>query len=321
MTVLVTGASGFVGRALCQYLAGAGLRVRAASRSGNTLPGAMESVPIGQIGPNTEWAKAVREVDSIVHLAARVHVMRDRSEDPLTAFRNVNLNGSQQLARAAARAGVRRLVFVSSIKAMAERSEPGHPLSEQDPAHPCDPYGRSKWEAELALRQIADETGLELVVLRPPLVYGPAVRANFLGLMKLVARGLPLPLACLDNRRSLIYLGNLCDALHACLLHPQAANELFLVADEEPLSTTTLVTELAAALAVRPRLFRVPLHTLRRLGGLIGCGGAIARLTDSLVIDPSKLKRILQWEAPYSVRQGIAETARWFHHEYHRHTA
>jgi UDP-glucose 4-epimerase len=238
--------------------------------------------------------------------------MRDRSADPLADFRRVNVLGTEALAREAARSGVRRLVFVSSIKAMGERTLPGQSFSENDPAVPADPYGMSKWEAERVLTRVAGETGLEAVIIRPPLVYGPGVRANFLGLMKLVSLGLPLPLAGLENRRSLVYLHNLCDALLRCTLVPRAANQLFLVADEEPLSTPELIRALAPSLESKARLLAVSPTVLQLAATLSGQSAVFARLSESLVIDSSKIREYLVWTPPFSARQGLAETARWY---------
>jgi UDP-glucose 4-epimerase len=238
--------------------------------------------------------------------------MHDTSADPLADFRQANVFGTEALARAAARSGVRRLVFVSSIKAMGERTPPGKSFSESDPAEPVDPYGISKWEAEQALARVASETGLEVVVIRPPLVYGPGVRANFLGLMKLASLGLPLPLGSIENRRSLVYLHNLCDALIRCTLDPLAANQLFLVADEEPLSTPDLIRALAPSLAAKARLLAVPPAILQVAATLTGQSAVFARLSDSLVVDSSRIREYLVWTPPFSAREGLAQTAQWY---------
>ncbi|MBM4200355.1 MAG: NAD-dependent epimerase/dehydratase family protein, partial [Gammaproteobacteria bacterium] len=274
MRILVTGASGFVGRALCLKLAAEGLRVRAALRRAAATPDRCERVLIGDVGPDTDWSAALAGVDTVVHLAARVHMMDDTANDPLEAFRHVNVLGSERLAGAAARAGVRRLVFVSSIKAMGERTAPDRPFSEVDTPRPADPYGRSKWEAEQSLAAIAARTDIELAIVRPPLVYGPAVRANFLSLMELIALGLPLPLGQLENRRSLVYLHNLCDALYRCTVDPRASGQLFLVADDKALSTPELIRDMARALEVRPRLLAIPPAVLRLAGAVTGRSAA-----------------------------------------------
>lgn len=312
MKVLVTGASGFVGQALCRGFAQAGLGVRAACRRPQAFPAGTELALIDGLEPQSDWSAAVSGVDAVVHLAARVHVMRDDAADPLGECRRINVYGTECLARTAASAGVRRFVFVSSIKAMGERTHPGQAFSEDEPARPVDPYGLSKWEAEQALRAVADDTGIELVIVRPPLVYGPGVRANFLGLMQLAARGLPLPLGDLDNRRSLVYLHNLCDALRHCTVDPRAAGELFLVADDEALSTTELVRALALALGTQPRLLPVPPAALRLAARLTGQSAVMARLSESLVVDTTRIRKHLDWVPPFSVREGFAATAAWF---------
>jgi nucleoside-diphosphate-sugar epimerase len=271
-----------------------------------------EATLVEDLGPDTDWSAALAGVDAAVHLAARVHVMHDPSADPLADFRRVNVLGTETLARSAARSGVRRLVFVSSIKAMGERTLTGQSFEENDQAEPVDPYGISKWEAEQALARIGRETGLEIVILRPPLVYGPGVRANFLGLMKLASLGLPLPLAGLDNRRSLVYVHNLCDAIVRCTLDPRAANQLFLVADDEPLSTPELIRALAPSLAAKPRLLAVPPAVLQVAAKLTGQSAVFARLSESLVIDSSKIRAHLDWTPPFSARRGLAETAQWY---------
>jgi nucleoside-diphosphate-sugar epimerase len=265
---------------------------------------------IGEIGPDTDWRTALSGVDVVAHLAARVHVMHEGSADPLAAFRRVNVEGTVQLARCAAAAGVRRLVFLSSVKVNGESS--ARPFTEADAPAPADAYGTSKWEAELALAALARDGAFEVVTLRPPLVYGPGVRANFLRLMQAVVLGIPLPLGAIDNRRSLVYLGNLVDAIVACLAHPDVADRTWLVSDGEDLSTPVLVRRLASALAVRPRLLPVPPAMLRVLGALIGKRAAVERLTGSLQVDSTALRHAAGWSPPFTVDQGLADTARWF---------
>jgi nucleoside-diphosphate-sugar epimerase len=312
LSVLVTGASGFVGRALCGRLVAQGRAVRAAMRSeasAPALPGC-EPVTVGEIGPQTDWREALRGVDTVAHLAARVHVMREAGVQPLADYRRVNVEGTLRLARSAAAAGVRLLVFLSSVKVNGEASS--RPLVEADAPAPSDAYGISKWEAEQELSGLARETGLRIVILRPPLVYGPRVKANFLRLMQAVARGVPLPLASIDNRRSLVYLGNLVDAIGACLTHPRVAGGTYFVSDGEDLSTPELVRRLAAALSVRPHLWPMPPALLRGLGALTGRRAAVERLTGSLQVEIAALRREAGWSPPFTVEQGLAETARWF---------
>lgn len=312
MIVLVTGASGFVGRALCSQLVAQGWTVRAAVRSrasAQDLPGC-ESIEVGNIGPDTDWREALRGVDAVAHLAARVHVMREPSADPSAAFRQVNVEGTLQLARSAAAGGIQRLLFLSSVKVNGESST--RPLVETDAPAPGDAYGASKWAAEQALSSVARETGLPTVILRPPLVYGPRVKANFLRLMQAVACGVPLPLGAIQNRRSLVYLGNLVDAMRVCLTQPGVAGGTYFVSDGEDLSTPDLVRRLAAALAVRPRVWPVPPILLHWLGALTGRRAAIERLTGSLQVDIGALRRDAGWVPPFAVEQGLAETARWY---------
>ncbi len=271
---------------------------------------------IGDIGPDTDWSAALQGVDAVAHLAARAHVRREVADDPLQEFRRINVTATERLARCASDCGVQRLVFVSSVKVNGERTPPGADFSEADRPAPSEPYGLSKWEAEQALQGIAAETGLESVILRPPLVYGPRVKANFLSLMKLIDRGIPLPFAAITNRRSLIFLRNLTDALHQCLVHPRAANQLFMVSDGEALSTPELIGRLGLALQHPARLFPAPRGLLKLIANLAGQSKALERLTESLTVNASHIRQHLGWAPPYSVDQGFHATARWFLDEY-----
>jgi len=311
--VLVTGAGGFIGRALCPALKAAGHDVAAALRSpeGVTLPEGVTAHPVGDIGPATDWTAALDGVDAVVHLAARVHVMEESAADPEAEYRRVNVLGTRRLAEACAAAGVRRLVFLSTVKVNGEATK-GPPFRETDPPAPKDPYGRSKLQAEEALAQVAAASRLETVVVRPPLVYGPGVKGNFLSLLALCRRAPPLPLAAVENRRSLIFVGNLCDALVRCLSEATAAGETFLVRDGDDLSTPELVRRLAAALGRPSRLFPVPAALLRAAGVLTGKSAVVARLLDSLVVDDGKIRRALSWAPPYTVAVGLDATAAWF---------
>lgn len=312
--VLVTGANGFVGQALCPLLEKAGWEVRRATRSAAAASNpAANSFAVGNIGAQTDWRKPLEGISAVVHLAARVHLMQDDARDPLAQYRAVNRDGTENLARQAAEAGVRRLVYLSSIKVNGERTTE-QPFRADDAPHPQDSYARSKWEAEQALQRVAAATGLETVILRPPLVYGPGVKANFLRLMRLVERGIPLPLGTVDNRRSLLYLGNLADAVRACLAHPAAAGKTFLLSNGgAPLSTPALIRALATALGKPARLLPVPPFLLRLTGRLTGKDTEIARLLDSLEIDGTPIERELDWQPPYSLDEGLASTAAWFH--------
>jgi nucleoside-diphosphate-sugar epimerase len=313
MNLLVTGASGFVGNALCRRLLSVGHRVSGtllASEDPANLVGGVRPVAVRPLASDTPWRHALDGVETVIHLAARVHIMEDRSADPLSEFRRVNLAGTARLAREAAKAGVRRLVFISTVKVHGEESET--PYRPDSPARPGDPYGVSKWEAEQALRAIEQETGLEIVVVRPPLVYGPGVKANFLKMLGVVSSGIPLPLAALRNKRSLIYVENLVDALALCATHPDAAGRSYLVSDGEDVSTPELVRKSARALGVPARLFRFPPRLLLLAGRLTGRNGAVNRLAGSLTVDGSQIRFDLGWVPPFTLEQGLQQTANWF---------
>ncbi len=308
--VLVTGASGFVGRALCAALGMQGHLVRAASRmpAGRTQS---STFAVGDIGPDTDWTAAVTGCDAVVHLAAHVHVMSRQADDAAGNFHRVNVEGSENLARQAARAGVRRFVFLSSVKVNGETSVE-RAFMESDPIMPMDAYGLSKAEAEKRLRSISLETGMEVVILRPPLVYGPGVKANFLSLLRAVDSGVPLPFSSISNLRSLVYIGNLVDALGACLVHPAAANRTFFVSDDHDVSTPQLIREVAAALGKKSLLFPFPPAMLRGASLFMGRAEQIARLTGSLQVDVSSIKTTLEWQPPFSLQQGLTDTVSWY---------
>jgi UDP-glucose 4-epimerase len=254
----------------------------------------------------TTWRSALGNCDAVVHLAARVHVMHDTAADPLTLYQATNTDATLNLARQAARAGVKRFVFVSSIKVNGEGCD--EPYRETDAPAPEDAYAISKWEAEQGLWRIAQETRLEVVVLRPPLVYGPGVKANFRRLLDTVARGWPLPLGAIDNRRSLLYLGNFVDAIRVCVEHPAAAGQTFLIDDGQPVSTPELVRAVARAMGRPARLLPVPAGMLEFAGALLGKRAAVARLTGSLWVDSSLIRARLGWAPPYSRADGLAAT-------------
>lgn len=312
MRVLVTGASGFVGRALCCALHARGYQVRGAVRdpaSAADLPA--ELIPVRRFDGGAPWPVLLDDVDVVIHLAARVHVMKDTAADPLAEFRAVNVAGTEAIARAAAERGVTRLVYVSSIKVNGEHTH-GAPFTERDAPRPQDPYGTSKWEAEQTLRALAHETGLAVTIVRPPLVYGPQVRGNFLRLLKLVRSGIPLPFGAVNNRRSMIYVGNLVDALIACSTVGKAAGRTYLASDGEDLSTAALLDQVGRAMHKRTRLWHIPIRWLRAAGLCAGRGDEISRLVDSLCVDSSALRAELGWRPPYSVVQGVQETVHWF---------
>ncbi len=310
MKLLITGATGFVGRALSSETTSRGYSVLQAVRK---IPLEIGQIFIADINGGIDWTEALDKVDSVVHLAARVHVMSDKSADPSAEFRRVNVEGTVNLARQAAAAGVRRFVYLSSIKVNGEFTEVGLPFTADDDPAPEDPYGVSKQKAEQALRQIAAETGLEVVIIRPPLVYGPGVKANFASMMRWLASGTPLPLAGVTaNRRSLVALDNLVDLIVTCLHHPAAANQTFLVSDGEDLSTAELLKRMGAALGQPARLFSVPLTLLKLGTTVLNKPGIYQRLCSSLQLDISKTRQLLGWAPPISVDEGLRRAAEGF---------
>jgi len=309
-SVLITGANGFVGQVLLKRMASDGWQVRGTVRSSKqlaSLPIGVQAVQIESIAADTDWTNALAGVDAVVHLAARVHVMNDTASDPLSAFRQVNVEGTERLALMAATTGIKRFVYISSIKVNGEGRE--EPFTEHDITAPEDPYGISKWEAEQVLHKVAKDTGLEVVILRPPLVYGPGVKANFFSLLKLLDRAIPLPLSSINNLRSLIYVGNLVDAISICITHPMSVGQTYLVSDGEDVSTPELIRRVAAALGRPARLFPFPPFLMRFAGRFFGKTDAVERLVSSLTIDSSKIRRELGWKPPYTMEQGLRETA------------
>ncbi|MDE2598248.1 MAG: SDR family oxidoreductase [Rhodocyclaceae bacterium] len=306
MRVLVTGATGFVGAPLIKHLRDIGCDVVAATRAAMLQP----SVAVGDIHGSTDWSDALTGCGAVVHTAARVHVMRETSSDSLREFRVVNVDGSLNLARQAAAAGVRRFVFLSTVKVNGESSRPGHPFLPDDMPAPEDAYGISKLEAELALKEVCLETGMEFVVIRPPLVYGPGVRGNFLSMVRWIKRGVPLPLGAISNSRSLVALDNLVDFITVCLEHPAAANQVFLVSDGEAVSTTEMLRKIARAHGVASRLIPVPPRWLRRGAAMLGKSAAADRLLGSLVVDNAKAREILGWKPVVTMDEQLRKMAR-----------
>ena len=307
MTVLVTGASGFVGSAVCLRLLHEGFYVRPVVRTvkpAETFPNLLPTV-IADLERNTDWSAALDGVTEVLHLAARVHVMGDQSADPLEAYRQVNVAGTLNLARQAAQTGVHRFVFVSSIKVNGEATEHGQPFTAHDVPSPLDPYGVSKLEAEQGLREIEAQTSMEVVIVRPPLVYGPGVKANFAAMMRWVARGIPLPLGAIHNARSMVALDNLVDLLETCLKHPAAAGQTFLVSDGKDVSTTELLRRTAQAMGKKAFLLPVPASVLEWGATLLGKRAVAQRLCGSLQVDIDKTRHLLGWNPPLTLDQGL----------------
>jgi nucleoside-diphosphate-sugar epimerase len=312
-TVVVTGANGFVGQALSRAFLQRGESVVGMVRSPQGASGSVREWVFNRqdfCGIDEAWHESIR-CDSVVHLAARVHLLRDAAVDPLAAYRSTNVAGSLRVAAAAHRAGARRFVFVSSIKAAAESSA-GRPITEADEPSPTDPYGISKLEAERALLQFGRESGLEIVIVRPPLVYGPGVRANFLQLMRAIANGVPLPIGAIGARRSLVFVDNLADALVHCTTDPRAAGQTFHVTDGRDLSVAELARALATQLHAPARLVRVPVGMLRLAGRLTGRSAQIDRLIGELRVDSSQICERLGWYPPHTVEHGLLATAAWY---------
>jgi nucleoside-diphosphate-sugar epimerase len=309
--ILLTGSNGFVGSALMQRMQALGRasEIKAVVRNPtlNPLPNVAESVVIKNIEADTDWRHALVNVDVVIHCAARVHVMRDLSADPLNAFRAVNVGGTLKLAQEAAAAGVKRFIFISSVKVNGESTEPGACFKIDDEMAPLDAYGVSKKEAELGLREIAARSGLEVVIIRPPLIYGAGVKANFARLVKLASTGLPLPLGAVHNARSLLYVKNLVDFLILCTHHPKAANEQFLLSDGEDVSTTRLLETLAQAQKTASRLVPVPVALLKAAMRLSGKADMAQRLLGNLQVDSSKARALLGWTPPYSFEAAVQD--------------
>lgn len=295
LNILVTGSTGFVGSAVCANLHRQGHRVVAVTRRVAPELSPYQTMLIDEMGPNSDWSNALRGIDVVVHLAARVHLVRDTASDPMVEYRRSNVDLTLSLARQAAHAGVKRFVFISSVKVNGESTCPGAPFTEQDAPRPTDPYGISKAEAERGLQKLALETGMEVVIVRPPLVYGPGVKANFRSLIRSVKNRVPLPLGAIHNQRSLVGLENLVDFIALCCVHPAAANETFLVSDGHDISTPDLVRSIAAACGTQVLLVRLPVRFLHVLGRLAGKSAAVQRLCGNLQINTEKARRLLGW--------------------------
>lgn len=313
MKILVTGASGFVGRRLCQVLEERNYQVTAAYRSPQALDRntKLQNVVVGDIGPDTNWSSALAGQDAIIHLAARAHVMKETTPDPELLYRQVNVEGTKSLIEQAKQAGVGRFIFLSSIKVNGERTTT-HPFTESMPAAPEDAYGRTKWDAEQLVRA---EPSLASTIIRSPLVYGPGVKGNFRKFIDASNRSWPLPIGAIENYRSLIFLDNLVDALIQCLENKSSIDQTFLVSDGEDISTPNLFRATAAALGKPSRLIPMPLFLLKLAGQLTGKSGAINRLCGSLQIDSRYIREKLGWSPPYSQQQGLEKTAIWYQNQ------
>ena len=307
MRVLVTGATGFVGRAVCTELTHRNYDVIGVVRRHHGLGGTY--FELGDIDPSTPTSGALKGVDVVIHLAARVHVMHEVDVHHLKEFRKVNVAGTQNLAKAAAASGIKRFVFVSSIKVNGESTHPGQPFTADDVPAPLDAYGVSKMEAEQGLHELAAQTRMEVVIIRPPLVYGLGVKANFAAMMRWLQRGVPLPLGAIHNQRSLVALDNLVDLIVTCLSHPAAANQTFLVSDGEDVSTTELLRRMGRAMGCPARLVPVPAGWLKLAAMLVGKQDMAQRLCSSLQVDIEKTRQLLGWHPPLSLNQGLKKAA------------
>ncbi|MEW5546974.1 UDP-glucose 4-epimerase family protein [Pseudomonas soli] len=311
--VFLTGASGFVGGAVLRRLSSEGREVIAAVRKGGAkLSASVRTFTFEAFEEGNDWHEVLAECDVVIHSAARVHVMNDTETDPLAAFRKVNVQGTLALARQAIAAGVKRFVFISSIKVNGEGTPKGKPYSADDQPMPLDPYGVSKMEAEVALRKLAQQSGLEVVIIRPVLVYGPGVKANFLNMMRWLDRGVPLPFGAIDNRRSLVALDNLVDLIVTCMDHPAAANQTFLVSDGEDLSTTALLRRMAIALGKTARLLPIPDWALSAAAISLGKRSLSQRLCGSLQVDIRKTRELLGWQPPVKVDVALLAAAKHY---------
>ncbi len=311
--VLVTGANGFIGRRLCTELLRCGWTVRGTVRrpeaQRDLVPG-IKPVLV-DVTRDDGWLEALSSVDAVVHLVGRTHVLHDRASDPLDAYRSVNVEGTQRVLKACVEAGVPRFIYLSSIKAVGEGAQ--GPYSEKSPCNPEDAYGITKREAEIAVLEMASKTDLHVSIVRPPLVYGPGVKGNFLRLLRFADRGIPLPLGCTHNARSMVFVGNLTSAIVALLDQPTMTENIFHVVDDgEPMSTKALVSQLGYLLGCKVHHIPVPVPLLRLGGALLGHSGEVIRLVSSLTVSGERIKEVLNWTPPYTVEEGLTETVNWY---------
>lgn len=311
--VLLTGATGFVGRYLWKFLTSTGYSVTGTTRRSAEDFSVDEHklISIGDLGSAVDWEPVLKGVDCVVHLAARVHVMRDREPDPLAAFRRVNVGGTERLLRHACESGVKRFVYISSVKVHGDATT-GAPFKVTDAPLPTDPYAQSKLEAERLVEAIGAQIGIETVVIRPPLIYGPGVGGNFIRLLQMIDKGYPLPFGRIDNQRSLVGVANLCDLIRECLSNRSAAGRTFLVSDDQDVSTPELLRLIAASMSRPARLLPVPPAVLRVVAKAAGRSAELSRLTGSLRVDVAETMRILDWAPPFSLADEIESTVRWY---------
>jgi len=305
--ILVTGAGGFVGTAVVSELIARGLAYRAVTRGP-----CIGYFGIGNIDARTDWGVALKGVATIIHLASRAHVVNEAAADQVAHYRTTNVDSTLNLARQAIKAGVKRFVFVSSIKVNGETTETDRPFTAEDVPDPQNPYARSKLEAEQGLFALSRESGLEVTVIRPPLVYGPGVKANFATMLDWIDRGIPLPLGAVYNKRSFVFVGNLADLIILSVSHPAAAGQVFLVSDGEDISTTDLFRKIALALGRPLRIMPFPTPLLNLAASAIGQRAIISRLTDSLQVDVARTRNLLGWEPRKSIDEGLWQTTRSF---------
>lgn len=299
--ILVSGANGFLGSALLTQLKGEGAPVRAVVRIATNS----NQIAIGDINSSTNWQRALENIDTVIHTAAHVHVIKPDDDNSLSVFRETNREGTLNFARQAAKANVKRFIFISSIKVNGEFTLPGKAFAADDEPAPKDPYGISKWEAETKLQQLAAASDLEVVIIRPPLIYGPGVKGNFLRLIRWANSGVPLPLGAVNNKRSLVALDNLVDLIITCIEHPAAANQTFLAGDGEDLSTTELLQRIGNAMDKRVRLIPVPVGLLFLAASILGKRDMAQRLCGSLQVDISKACSLLGWKPSVPVDEGL----------------
>ena len=308
--ILITGANGFIGKNLIEALSTTDYKINAAIRQSANAKfinrKAPVIMPIEKIDQATNWDSALDGVDIVIHTAARVHQMQDRSEDPMIEYRNVNRDGTLHLLSEANKMGIKHFVFLSSIKVNGE-STTATPFIEEQMVNPDDPYGLSKWEAEQGIIEFCQTHSIQYTIIRLPLVYGCGVKANFANLLDKVKRRYFLPLGNIGNQRSFLYIGNLTAAIQKIIENPNAKNQTYLLSDNDDLSTASLVKKIAQAYGVKPRLLNIPISLLTLLGKLTGKSKAISRLTSSLQIDSSKIRQQLDWQPPYTVVSGLQE--------------